>query len=768
MSQSTIRQQSMGISLNTPIDRIVLMISTRLELNDGHDYKLERWIKLLKDNWIQTVGALTRLNDGQLDKLNLPLGLKFELEKIGKLQFEQHPFFHVVQESLISDTRYQLKLSEKQKEHIHHSFKLLLKYHDHVTELSGLRRFEKEFFGNFFKVNPGAARLFNEKNLELQSKAFVKMLYWIVENMETLDLSSVVIQLGGRHVIYQVAAEEFDHMSRALTDTLVGILGTKVFSSEVTAAWRELLKQMAALLIMGGAQCEKGIQKSVKRLKGKGAWEVCYFHLLLDVFYIYKDKNMKTLVGQYPLKGVNGVEVIKVTEQRFALNVSSFDPPFTVSLAVDDAEQFKEIISEFTWRTQAIQRAFCDDATSLHLSGSTETSNSEDETTTTNSTAKAVKPERTKNNKTLPASKTDGGESSRSKKKAAITHSKSVKRQENIAPKAQEIQLELDGLLKKGLNLTAEQKVILKTSWTTLIEKKYNDDNGVTKSGIGMLFDRFFQTFFQENPSGRRLFEHSGLQVQGRALVLMIGMIIKSLDSFSVFAEIVVQLGGRHEIYGVNEGDYECFARVLSKSVGDLLGENNEDVKKAWYDCMISLSQIMSVSQKIAVNSKEFVVCHRKFGQTSNSWKQAAIRFSLDSIYIFNGVEATKLRSAINMKLIKEVELIPKGEVESSFPTPHVFIVTHGDGEKAYFAFDTAENCVKQMESLSWRVQAQQRVYKYDAEESGDDHSGSNVSDNKSSAPAKKLGFLKKKTQQSLSEKKKQADKDEKSEASKK
>jgi hypothetical protein len=105
------RNQSYGLSYNTPIDRVVLLISTRLELNDGYDYKLERWTKLLKDNWIQTAGALTRtsgpgtacwnsvsllgLGEGQLDKLSLPLALKFELERIGKLDFQQPNFFHV-------------------------------------------------------------------------------------------------------------------------------------------------------------------------------------------------------------------------------------------------------------------------------------------------------------------------------------------------------------------------------------------------------------------------------------------------------------------------------------------------------------------------------------------------------------------------------------------------------------------------------------------------------------------------------------------------
>lgn len=55
-------------------------------------------------------------------------------------------------------------------------------------------------------------------------------------------------------MIYQVAPEEFDQMSRALTDTIGAILGPKVFTADVTAAWRELLKQMAALLIMGGTK----------------------------------------------------------------------------------------------------------------------------------------------------------------------------------------------------------------------------------------------------------------------------------------------------------------------------------------------------------------------------------------------------------------------------------------------------------------------------------------------------------------------------------
>jgi hypothetical protein len=34
------------------------------------------------------------------------------------------------------------------------------------------------------------------QNLERQSKAFVRMLFWIIENIESNDLSQVIVQLG--------------------------------------------------------------------------------------------------------------------------------------------------------------------------------------------------------------------------------------------------------------------------------------------------------------------------------------------------------------------------------------------------------------------------------------------------------------------------------------------------------------------------------------------------------------------------------------------
>lgn len=710
---------SYGLSVHTPIDRVVMLIARRLELDDGYDYKLERWIRLLKDNWLQTAGALARVPEGLLEKLNLPVALKVELERISKLEFEQQSFFHVTTESTV-DSRYQIKVSEKYKELVHHTFRQLLKFRD-VNEVSGLQRFETEFFPLFFKLHPSGRRLFHEAKMDLQSKAFVRMLYWIIENMDSKDLSSVIVQLGGRHIIYNVDADEFGLMARAICDTLQQILGDKILNNESRAAWMEVLSQMAALMIAGGKQCEKGFQNTCKREKNNGTWEVCYVSLLLDTFYIYKDKTMKNLVGQFPLKGVLAIEFPKDVDMKNAFQVSSLDPPFNVKLASDTFEQLKEWLSEFDWRIQAVQRAF----SAFDELDSVQTSESESYGSKDMKEIEVVKKQK-KANKRIQKSKNEKEEVD--KKSAAE---------------------ELEALLKVGLELTAEEKLFLTESWTCLIEKKFNE-NGIVKSGIAMLFEEFFQVFFQENPSGRRLFEHSGLQVQGRALVSMIGMIIKSLEDFSAFSNLVVQLGGRHEIYGVNLSDYECFARVLSQTVGRLVGgENETSIVSSWNKCMLGLGNIMQISQQMALNEDKTISSYRKLSQTA-SWKQSALRLTLDSIYIFNGQDASKLRSSIKYKDFKDLTTLGS-EVDSSFPYPHGFTIIYGEeNEKAFFCFETEEEANTHFESISWRVEAQLRVFKYDDMEGETEDSsgrgGTSLSSNsKAGKSSKKQHFLSKK-----------------------
>lgn len=45
-------------------------------------------------------------------------------------------------------------------------------------------------------MNPAAERLFDVKHLNVQSKAFSRMLIWIIENLDNKNLISVLSQLG--------------------------------------------------------------------------------------------------------------------------------------------------------------------------------------------------------------------------------------------------------------------------------------------------------------------------------------------------------------------------------------------------------------------------------------------------------------------------------------------------------------------------------------------------------------------------------------------
>lgn len=46
-----------------------------------------------------------------------------------------------------------------------------------------------------------------------------------------------------------------------------------------------------------------------------------------------------------------------------------------------------------------------------------------------------------------------------------------------------------DELLSRGLDLNEFEKEVVKKSWAALTSKKFVDDTGITKSGIGKLFE---------------------------------------------------------------------------------------------------------------------------------------------------------------------------------------------------------------------------------------------------------------------------------------
>eukprot|EP01126_Amoeba_proteus_P047941 TRINITY_DN5512_c0_g1_i5.p2 TRINITY_DN5512_c0_g1~~TRINITY_DN5512_c0_g1_i5.p2 ORF type:complete len:343 (+),score=84.50 TRINITY_DN5512_c0_g1_i5:1592-2620(+) len=298
---------------------------------------------------------------------------------------------------------------------------------------------------------------------------------------------------------------------------------------------------------------------------------------------------------------------------------------------------------------------------------------------------------------------------------------------------------QMNKLLDAGLPLDNDTKELLKKSWVTLTDKKFVESSGLTKSGIGKLFEDFYGRFFEADPTGKRLFESSGLKAQGRALVSMIGMIIRCLDDFSSFRVQIQQLGGRHKIYGVKEKDFGVFCEILSQTIAHLLEGTDLDtdkVEKAWTAVISSLAQMM-IAASLVANLPFTVQCNRRI-TALGTWKVTAVAIGLDAIHIYKSDELTKLRSSLPFKSITEIEIVTEQEGMSS-PTG-VSVTYGGESEKAIFSFNSREETEKWFAEVNWRVQATHRVYKYDEDEGSVSSDTSNTRNVKPSTKSRK-GF---------------------------
>lgn len=566
------------------------------------------------------------------------------------------------------------------------SFVALVKKKDDKNQ-SGLRRFELEFYPKLFQLSPASKRLFQADHMDIQSKAFVRMLSWIIENLEN-DFTATLSQLGGRHIIYGVSNEEYTLFSQALTETLLAILGDKIMTTETTQAWLAVLAQLAKLMRKEGELVQQGFKGPVlKKERSNGAWSNCYAVLKLNSLLVFKTKGYKDLSGEYPLKDILGIEFVEGVDHAFQL--SSVSPPFCLRLMAENSQDFSLWLQEIDWRLQALHRIYSDESTG----DISEDSSFQEE-----------------DFRVVP------GPSSQTIRRVKKTAKKAKKKKSRSAPK-EDTGKQLDEALKVGLPLTPTEKEILKSSWATIIDKQFVV-NGMNKSGMGRLFEEFYASFFDKNPSGRRLFETSGLRVQGRALISMIGMVIKALDDFSAFSSVIIQLGGRHAIYGVLDEDFAIFASILAETLSRLLAEptvpggnptitpeEQRSIRKVWDNTMSALGNFLIAAAHHIQNTPQVYVVNRKLGAKS-SWKKSAIALNLTDIVIYTNDTASKMRSLLPLSEVSHIETDEENEK---------FVVTlnHNSGNITCFGFSLDTEAESFATEVKWRTAAVLRVYKY-------------------------------------------------------
>ncbi|HEV7891251.1 MAG TPA: globin family protein [Pyrinomonadaceae bacterium] len=121
----------------------------------------------------------------------------------------------------------------------------------------------------------------------------------------------------------------------------------------------------------------------------------------------------------------------------------------------------------------------------------------------------------------------------------------------------------------------------------------------------------FYARLFDLDPKLESLFK-GDITEQGRKLMQMIGVAVKSLDRLEQILPAVESLGARHVGYGVRDKDYDTVGRApiwtLRKGLGD---DFTPQVESAWVEVYSTLAGAMKAAAAAAAPRPELVVVAR-------------------------------------------------------------------------------------------------------------------------------------------------------------
>ena len=110
----------------------------------------------------------------------------------------------------------------------------------------------------------------------------------------------------------------------------------------------------------------------------------------------------------------------------------------------------------------------------------------------------------------------------------------------------------------------------------------------------------FYGRLFDLDPALEPLFKGDMVE-QGRKLMQMIGVAVKSLDRLEQVLPAVSALGARHAGYGVREKDYDTVGRALIWTLKKGLGEEfTPETEAAWAEVYNTLAGAMKSAQAAA------------------------------------------------------------------------------------------------------------------------------------------------------------------------
>ena len=130
--------------------------------------------------------------------------------------------------------------------------------------------------------------------------------------------------------------------------------------------------------------------------------------------------------------------------------------------------------------------------------------------------------------------------------------------------------------------MTTQQVSLIKNTW-----KVFQTIDPVLVGNV------FYSKLFLTDPKLRRMFNVSKDE-QSKKLIEMLNIIVGRLDRLDELTEDIKQLAIRHVSYGVKPKHYDVVGNALYWTLEQGLGKDwNENVKEAWTDCYVLLSQTM-------------------------------------------------------------------------------------------------------------------------------------------------------------------------------
>ena len=115
----------------------------------------------------------------------------------------------------------------------------------------------------------------------------------------------------------------------------------------------------------------------------------------------------------------------------------------------------------------------------------------------------------------------------------------------------------------------------------------------------------FYGRLFDLDPALESLFKGDMVE-QGRKLMQMIGVAVKSLDRLEQVLPAVQALGARHAGYGVREKDYDTVGSALIWTLRKGLGEDfTPETEADWVEVYTTLAGVMKDAQAAAARFEE-------------------------------------------------------------------------------------------------------------------------------------------------------------------